>query len=116
MTDTADVRESIAQLNTDTGNYVASPERIEATLATIARNAQSGCGASDVLFTDRLCHAVDKILKMLPNDLWLAFLAAAADHGYETPDERSAEHASFSSGECSLTGIEYDCCPCGRHE
>jgi len=47
-----------------------------------------------------------------------AAYATARQYGdYATPEERRrAYERDIADGSCGLTGIEPDCCPCGRHE
>jgi hypothetical protein len=82
-------------------------------LIEIAENeAARGCGQSDVLYESRVQAAYAQILAQAPDTERIATEAALKARGYEldfTPYKAKA-------GECSLTGIDEDCCPCGRHE
>jgi hypothetical protein len=59
--------------------------------------AEHGCGQSDVIFSRRV--------NALPPEERAAL-------GY--PSEGLPEPA-LADGECPLTGVEVDHCPCGRH-
>lgn len=73
--------------------------------------AQRRCGLSDVLF-DSMC-----------NDAYIAILEAAPESEKAKVEEMLIEQGydpDFSpyepgEGECDLTGIDTDCCPCGNH-
>ncbi|MBG6083178.1 hypothetical protein [Rubrivivax gelatinosus] len=83
-------------------------ERMEAALAAAA----SCCGQSDVLFESRLQSAFEYILADAPDELKPQVEAELRARGYD-PDFEDFEPGE---GECGLTGIAIDCCPCGRHE
>lgn len=76
------------------------------------RDAARQCGLSDVLYESRVQDAYADILA-----------AAPADHRVETEDTLRSRgfnpnFAPFIAGpgECRLTGIDTDYCPCGQHE
>jgi len=81
------------------------------------RDAINGCGLSDVLYTDRYSDAVDEIISRLPKEQQTEAYTIAREHGdYATSEEREAAHERIAeNGDCPLTGIEPDYCPCGRH-
>lgn len=76
------------------------------------KNAAHGCGASDVLYASRLQVAFEGILEGAPEELKDEVLQALKDGGFEEEWEPFVADAH----ECSMTGIDIDCCPCGRHE
>ena len=76
------------------------------------RNAARGCGQSDVLYEQRVQAAYADLLSQAPSavrEVWRQRLEA---RGYAS----DFEAYEAAPGECPLTGIETDCCPCGRHE
>lgn len=74
--------------------------------------ASKGCGQSYELYEKRLQAAYAFILTNAPQVHRAATEAALMANGYE-PD---FEPYQSKPGECSLTGIDEHCCPCGRHE
>lgn len=77
-----------------------------------ATNAARGCGLSDVLYENRIQGAYASILDNSPEELRAEVSEFLQKKGYEpnyAPYEPEAD-------ECSITGIEPHCCPCGRHE
>lgn len=82
-------------------------ERIQAAEAEAAR----GSGSSDVLFESRVQAAYSSILESVPDADKDRAEAILKERGYD-PDPTPYEP---DEGECDLTGIEIDCCPCGRH-
>lgn len=82
-----------------------------------SRTAIAGCGASDVLYTNRYSNAVDAIVVTLPEAQRAGAIELARQHGdYATCEERERmDEIIAESGDCPLTGIDPDCCPCGRH-
>jgi hypothetical protein len=79
----------------------------------IAKNAHIGCGLSDIVYTERLSSGIQFYLDKVPQKHFEEALTIARHHGYQTEEELVWEPAE---GECSLTGIDTNCCPCGRHE
>ncbi len=73
--------------------------------------ASRGCGQSDVLYESRVQGAFARILTHAPSDERIATELALKARGFD-PD-----FAPYQArvGECDLTGIHEDCCPCGRH-
>ncbi len=90
---------------------------LEAHFTRASDNAVAGCGGSDVLYNDRYSSAVDRIVGVLPDSWRAEAFQIANDCGdYAMPEERAAQlSAAREAGNCSLTGIDPDCCPCGRH-
>lgn len=85
-------------------DYLARIDRAE-------QEASAGCGLSDVLYESRVQASYAAILQAAPAQEREATEAALRARGFDpnfTP-YRSGER------ECSLTGIDVDCCPCGRH-
>ncbi len=88
--------------------YKASlAQRIEQTM----RAAAHGCGLSDVLYAQLLQDGFAGILAAAPASERTSTLASLKRHGYDS-DFRPFE---AGPGECGLTGIDVNCCPCGRH-
>jgi len=75
------------------------------------REAARGCGLSDVLYETRVQAAYAAILEAAPAGHRAETEAALRSRGFD-PDFQPQQ---AGPGECSLTGIEVDCCPCGRH-
>lgn len=84
------------------------PERIK----NAQQNAAHGCGLSDVLYESRLQDSYESILNQAPQEDYDKVEAILRENGYD-PDMEPFE---AQEGECSLTGIDEYCCPCGRHE
>ena len=81
-------------------------------IKTAEDEALRGCGQSDVLYESRVQASYACILENAPDAERSATEAALKARGFDpdfTPYQARA-------GECSLTGIDEDCCPCGRHE
>ena len=73
--------------------------------------AARGCGLSDVLYERRVQESYASILDRAPEAHRAETEAALRKRGFDpdfTPYEAGA-------GECDLTGIDVNCCPCGRH-
>jgi hypothetical protein len=88
-------------------------ETIAAEIDAAYEEANLGCGLVYELFARRFQSACDALLAKVPEEHRDAALRLAIMRGYCTDDD--AEEA-FYEGACSLTGIEPDRCPCGRHE
>lgn len=73
--------------------------------------AMRGSGLSDVLYEKSVQASYATILAQAPEHERPAVEAALKERGYD-PD---FEPYRADPGECSLTGIDTDCCPCGRH-
>lgn len=73
--------------------------------------AMRGCGLSDVLYDARIQAAYKAILGRTPEAARAETEAALRKRGFD-PDFVPYEPGE---GECSLTGIGENCCPCGRH-
>lgn len=89
-----------------------SAEAFKESCERIAKNAFSGCGLSDVLFSERLQDGIDAQLANVPEEYKEEAIEIAKKHGYD-PDYEAYQ---AREGECSVTGIDEYCCPCGRHE
>ena len=74
-------------------------------------NAARGCGQSDVLYDELVQAAYASILDRAPETERAETEAALRQRGFE-PDLVLNQ---AGEGECSLTGIDVDCCPCGHH-
>jgi hypothetical protein len=74
--------------------------------------AHRGCGLSDVLFTARFQEACEGLLASVPTELHAEALAIVKAQGFEPDNDPDQD---FGPGECSMTGIDEHCCPCGRH-
>lgn len=83
------------------------PARIEACETEAAR----GCGQSDVLYESRVQGAYQSILDQAPEADRAQAEVILRQRGYD-PDFEPYE---AGEGECSVTGIDENCCPCGRH-
>lgn len=84
---------------------------IQLRIEAAERNAADGCGLSDVLYEARVQSAYAAILAGAPQEDRAATESALKARGFE-PDFAPFE---AGEGECSLTGISVDHCPCGRH-
>lgn len=73
--------------------------------------ANRGCGQSYELYEARVQAAYAAILAEAPEANREATEATLRSRGYD-PDFEPYE---AGPGECDLTGIDVDCCPCGRH-
>lgn len=76
------------------------------------RKAANGCGLSDVLYDKRVQDEYAVILAAAPEQHRTETEAALRFRGFD-PD---FEPYISGPGECSLTGIDFDHCPCGQHE
>ena len=75
-------------------------------------DAAKGCGQSDVLYDARVQGSYAAILAKAPEEDRAATEDALKKRGFDpefTPYEAQ-------EGECDMTGIPTDCCPCGHHE
>jgi hypothetical protein len=73
--------------------------------------AMRGCGLSDVLYESRVQGAYAALLRSAPDHEKAEAEVILRERGFD-PDFSPYE---AGEGECDLTGIEIDCCPCGRH-
>lgn len=80
-------------------------------IAHAAKSAAEGCGLSDVLFEERFQGRLVSILEDAPEACRAEVLSAVTAAGYD-PNFKPYE---AGDGECSLTGIDVNWCPCGRH-
>jgi len=81
--------------------------RIKAAEADASRR----CGCSDVLYDSLVQASYASILEQAPAEEREATEAALKERGFD-PEFVPYEAAD---GECDLTGIDVDHCPCGRH-
>lgn len=89
----------------------APATNIAALIADAETEAARGCGQSDVLYEARVQAAYASILDRAPEAERAETEAALRKRGFD-PDFVPYE---AGEGECSLTGIYVNCCPCGRH-
>lgn len=86
-----------------------------ANLATLIKDAEAeaanGCGQSDVLYEARVQAAYAAILNRAPASERAETEVALKKRGFD-PNFVPYE---AQEGECSLTGIDENCCPCGNH-
>ena len=92
--------------------FVPVPAHFICQMDAAAKTAAAGAGLSDVLFESRLQAAYARILAAAPAELKSQVEAELLERGY-APDFTSYQSGP---GECPLTGIDTDCCPCGQHE
>ncbi|BBQ02845.1 hypothetical protein BSFA1_79730 (plasmid) [Burkholderia sp. SFA1] len=86
-------------------------------LTVMAEEANRGCGQSYELFVKRFSADVDDLLEIVESPYQSIALDVAISKGYATPAEREKMQEEIAQdGGCSLTGIDPDYCPCGRHE
>lgn len=101
----------------DRRSRLFTPDGVAAEIEVLECEAFRGCGLIYELFVQRFSEYVDGLLHEIPSELHALAIARSVESGYATPAERAESHAEFkASGDCSLTGIEPNCCPCGRHE
>lgn len=83
------------------------PARIEAA----EKEALRSCGLSDVLYVSKTQSAYESLLGAAPETVRSAVEDILIERGYDP------EFAPYQAAkdECQLTGIDIDCCPCGRH-
>lgn len=84
---------------------------IESMMTEAEAIAARGCGLSDVLF-EKICQeSYADILCRAPKEERAEVEKILRKRGYD-PD-----FVPFEAGpdECSLTGIDTHCCPCGQH-
>lgn len=91
----------------DVGSY-----DVNALIQAAEKEAAHGCGQSYELYERRMQDAYERILQDAHIEQRQATEAALRARGYD-PDFVPYE---AQEGECSLTGIDENCCPCGRHE
>jgi len=92
-------------------------EGLDEWISTMASEANRGCGLSYELFVKRFSVMVDDALDQVEPAYRDLAIEVAKAHDYATAEELDAMQEEIeNSGGCSLTGIDPDCCPCGRHE
>lgn len=88
---------------------------LQTNLAALIEDAETeaarGCGQSDVLYEARVQAAYASILDGAPEAERAETEAALKSRGFD-PDFVPYQ---AGEGECGLTGIDVDCCPCGQH-
>jgi hypothetical protein len=92
---------------TDVTSNLTLQERIESAASTAYR----GCGLSDILYESRLQAAFRGILSTALEHERDAVEAQLRKAGFD-PEFKEYQAAD---GECDLTGIDIDHCPCGQH-
>jgi hypothetical protein len=90
----------------------SNPAALAALIDEAENEAARRCGASDILYETFRQESFADILAAAPAKDRAEVEVALRERGFD-PDQEPYQAAS---GECSLTGIETDCCPCGRHE
>ncbi len=75
------------------------------------QEAARRCGQSDILYERLLQEAFSKILDQTPAPERSETEEVLRTHGYDP----EADEFQPEDGECPVTGIDADCCPCGRH-
>lgn len=90
----------------------AYSERLDDLITRGETEAGKGCGQSDVLWESRTQAAYREILAKAPAGQRESTLQALLARGFD-PD---FEEYQPRDNECSLTGVDTHCCPCGRHE
>lgn len=91
--------------------WAMNSQNLVSKMEDVERKAFSGCGLSDVLYETRVQDGYASILAQAPESERAATEAALRARGYD-PDFTPYQ---AGDGECSLTGIYVDCCPCGQH-
>ncbi|WP_413460580.1 hypothetical protein [Herbaspirillum huttiense] len=101
--------ERLAALRTGAG--------IKKWLEALYDEANRGCGLVYELMVDRFSTAVDSGIDEIEKEFQEEAFQLARSMGYTSPEERLQTHKeNQDDGYCPLTGIDPDCCPCGRHE
>lgn len=92
------------------------PNNFETEIAEIA-NSIGSCGLVYEVFADNFSNAIDSKIGRFFNrpDLKSQYLTIAEDHGYSTKEARNEYWNNLGDEYCSTSGIEINCCPCGRH-
>lgn len=90
-----------------------SLDNLESLVRAVIDDAVRASGCSEVIF-ERNVHQglVRLILRAQPGQREGVESQLSALHGF-SPGGPVFE---FEAGECTLTGIAKDCCPCGNHE
>jgi len=84
---------------------------LNARIESAEKEALRGSGQSDVLYEARIDSAYEAILDSAPAADREKVEEILRERGYDPEREVYVP----GEGECSLTGIDEDCCPCGRH-
>lgn len=101
--------ERVAALRTDVG--------IKKWLDGLYDEANRSCGLVYELMVDRFSAAVEHGIDEIEEEFHEVAFHMARSMGYATLEERLQTHKEYEDeGSCPLTGIDPDCCPCGRHE
>ena len=95
-----------------TKKVVNSNETLAQLIGAAEKEAAQCCGLSDVLYEARVQAAYASILANSLDCAREATKATLVARGFDP----NFEPYEAREGECDLTGIETDCCPCGRHE
>ncbi|MAM39630.1 hypothetical protein AX777_23525 [Sphingobium yanoikuyae] len=80
-------------------------------LERAAARANRGGGLIYELYVERLSAEVSDLLATISSDLMDAATKLAHEYGYGDHEEE----CDLEPGACSLTGLDMNCCPCGRH-
>jgi hypothetical protein len=92
-------------------SIIHSPANLAALVEDAEIESARGSGQSDVLYEARVQAAYASILAGAPEGERAETEAMLRKRGFD-PD-----YVAYGAGEgeCDLTGIDVDCCPCGRH-
>lgn len=82
-----------------------------AEIEAIKSACNHGCGQSYELYEERVQGSLTKLLERTPIPLRATTEAVLKEHGYDP----HYEPFDAGPGECLTTGINENCCPCGRH-
>lgn len=84
---------------------------VHASLDQAAVEAHHGCGLSYEYYVRRFSALAGPIIDAVPPNIQDEARRIAVEYGFCDPDDVE----DYGPGRCSLTGIEEDCCSCGRH-
>jgi len=110
-----DVRDAEPGVSRSDRSYIGADGEPTDFLMSLIVNAEDaaahGCGQSDVLYENRVQGYYAGILHCAAEAERAKTEAVLRKHGFD-PDFAPYE---AGPGECSLTGIDFDHCPCGQH-
>lgn len=111
-------RPAIAAIVVPRSVRLSTREGIEAELDALAESARRSSGLAFDLYVRRYSESVDALCADVEPSVREHVMQVAIEDGfYATLEERENTAAELAAiGACSLTGIDPDCCPCGRHE
>jgi len=99
------------------GNLLTTREAIEEWIKRFSEEAIHGCGCSYELFVKRFSTLIDSNIDAIEPVHQAMAMEIARQHDYASPDDlKKMQQDIEESGGCSVTGIDAECCPCGRHE